>query len=178
MSRYVDNNLRAGEEVILKARKNPLALFGSVLVMLILVALGIVYYLYIPMEDFRSIGFVLVAVGVLKLLINIIQFCAMTLVITNKRVIGKVGILKIRILDYPIDKVNAVETKSTFWGSIFHFQTVSLVSGNDKSHIQFMGISNANEFKNTVTDAIEKHQEDARRRQAEEIALAMRNADN
>lgn len=168
---YVDSNLRNGEVVVLKAKKNPLALARSTVQFILFIVLGIIVITKLAMTEV-AIG--VIAFGAIIFTYDIVKFCTMVLAVTNKRVIGKVGILKRSVLDYPIDKVVAVALKSTVFGTLFRYQTVSIASANEKAQIRFTGISNANEFKNTVTDAIEKYQEEARRKQAEEIAVAMR----
>ena len=183
MSRYVENNLRTGEEVVLEAKKNPLRLIVALLLPIALLVAGIIMYASLgeggafegeDMEFLSTPLIVLVVIAVLWMLLLILEFCSMTLVLTNKRAIGKAGLFKKRVLDYPIEKINTVGLKSTLFGSIFHYQTVSLTTGSEKALIMFKGISNANQFKNAVTDAVEKHQEEARIKQAEEIARAMR----
>jgi uncharacterized membrane protein YdbT with pleckstrin-like domain len=94
------------------------------------------------------------------------------LAVTNKRVVGKVGILKVDTIDYPVDKIDNVSYNASFFGNIFKFATVQIgsVSGEKK---KIGAIGNAQEFKNKVTDAIEEHAAEARAAQAREIAAAM-----
>lgn len=178
MSKYAENNLRKDEVIVCKAKKNFLAAFPQILLFVICVAGGIVAWVMLPpVEDGRSVGWipflVLLAFGTLVLLVKIIRIITLELAVTNKRVIGKVGIIAVKSLDYPIEKVDNISIKNSFWGAIFHFTTVVVLGGGSEARIEFKGISNANEFKNTVTDAIEQHAKDARKHQAEEIAAAM-----
>ena len=71
-----------------------------------------------------------------------------------------------------IDKIDNVSYNASFFGNIFKYATVQIgsVSGEKK---QIGAIGNARDFKNSVTDAIEKHAEEARKAQAAEIAAAM-----
>lgn len=179
MSKYAENNLRKDEVIICKVKKNPLAAFPQILFFLICLAGGIVAAVKIPSpESAPPIGIivmsVLIAIGALALIIKIIRIITMELAVTNKRVIGKVGIISVNSLDYPIEKVDNVSVKNTLWGAIFRFTTVIVLGGGGgDARIQFPGISNATQFKNTVTDAIEQHAKEARKHQAEEIAAAM-----
>ena len=179
MSRYAENNLRNGEQIVMKAKINPLAAIKSIIGFLVFVALGIVCMVMIKLpEDAPPIGFyaglVCMLIGVLILLIKIIYLVSMCLVVTNKRVLGKVGVIKKHSLDYPIDKVESIQMKSSFWGAIFRYNSLKEAGSGGTTEIVFGGISNSNAFKNTVTDAVEQHQAEARRAQAEEIAMAMR----
>lgn len=123
-------------------------------------------------------GFFLI--GALPTLIKFLRWLTMDLALTNKRVIGKMGILSINALDFHIDKVDHVQIKAGVWGKLFHFYSLKVVSvgganqGSERGgNSQFIAIKNAPEFKNAVTEAIEQHSEEARRAQAEEIARAM-----
>ena len=116
---------------------------------------------------------ILIVIGLLPLVIKAIILWGMNLAVTNKRVVGKVGVLKIQALDYHIDKVDNVSLKAGALANLFHYHTVIVKGGGDKAEIKFVGISNANEFKNAVNEAIEKHAAEARKQQAEEIAKAM-----
>ena len=177
---YIESNLRKDEQVVVRAKISWLTLIAPALFCII----GWVLAIYIKgiklegsnTEDLKKIlGYIGLVIGVLftlplikKILINLTTHLA----VTNKRVIGKVGVLKIDTIDYPIDKVDNVSFKAGFFGNVFKYATVQIgsVSGEKKL---INSIGNAQEFKNNVTDAIEKHAEEARRAQAAEIAAAM-----
>ncbi len=186
MSKYAENNLRSGETILLKAKINPLAAVRSFVFCLVFVVGGILLKVLafgkLGEESLDKVGtiimLVMIAIGVIILLYRILYLSSMTLAATDKRVIGKVGIIKKNVLDYPIEKVDNVSLKSSFFGSIFRYSSVCVQGASSEAAIVFVGISNANQFKNAVTDAIEKHQEDARRAQAQEIAMAMRGGNN
>jgi uncharacterized membrane protein YdbT with pleckstrin-like domain len=119
---------------------------------------------------------------ILPFLIQIINVLSCKLAITNRRVIGKQGFLSTHSLDYPINKIDNVSVDQSFFGRIFSYAKITIKSTNNSANgssrfasngIRFNGISNANEFRNTLTDAIAKNEEDARRAQAEAIANAM-----
>lgn len=115
-------------------------------------------------------------IGLLPLIIKIIALACTCLCITNKRVIGKAGILSVNTLDYPINKVDNVELNAGIFGNLFHYHTVTVRGGGSSdTQIRFRGISNAQKFKNTITEAIERHADEARKAQAAEIARAMAN---
>lgn len=115
---------------------------------------------------------VFLVVGLLPLLITILRIITTHLAITNKRVLGKHGILKVNTMDMHIDKMENVSYKAGFWGNIFHYYTVT-IKGVSGDGWEYKGISNAREFKNMTNNAIECHAQEARREQAELIVLAM-----
>lgn len=183
MSQYAEKNLTKGETIVLKAKKSFLALMPYIL-WCIATLVGVIFlakFLNGEIADGESdVGkFLWIAwavIGVLPLLIAILELLSMCLCVTNKRVIGKVGVLRVRTLDYPIQKVDNVYMSAGLLGRIFHYSWISVRGGgNDPKDLKlkFKGISNAPQFKNTVTAAVEQHAEEARRAQAEEIARAM-----
>lgn len=121
--------------------------------------------------------------GFVPFLKRLLKWLSINLALTNKRVVGKVGILRINALDFHLDKIDHVQIKGTILGNLFHYYSLRIVSvggaGFDnnrrrkKDADQFVGISNAQEFKDMATRAIELHAEEARRAQAAEIARAM-----
>ncbi len=119
-------------------------------------------------------------IGILPLIIQILKLYTMDLAITNKRVVGKIGVVSINTLDVPIDKIDHVQIQANFLGRLFHYYSLKVISvggsgfdNGSRKNKGFIGIANAQEFKNIVTEAIEQHAQDARKAQAEEIARAM-----
>ena len=185
MSNYVDNNLTKGETVVLKAQKNPLCLIGPILAFVIFLVLAIVVPILVEAalgEEIVTLilkiffGIMCFATG-LEFIRALIRYVSMDLAITNKRVVGKVGALKITSIDVPISKIDNVQIKATALGNLFKFYSLNIRSASgeasNSSREKFIGIKNAQEFKNTVTEAIERHAEEARKEQAAEIARAM-----
>ncbi len=187
MSKYVENQLGKNEVIVLKAKKNFLALFGKILFLVIM----IVVMLFLKSETFTTIlpddatneesvktliGFIPyipLVIGIIIFLIGFINFACLDLAVTNKRILGKIGVFNVKAIDYHIDKVDNVSMSSTFWGSIFQFQTISVRSTNDDVAIKFGGISNANMFKNKINEAIEQHTDEVNMRLAKAIAEAI-----
>jgi len=85
-----------------------------------------------------------------------------------KRVIGKVGWIKTRIMDTLLNKINNVVVSSNFWGKVFHYQTISIesIAGN----YCFTGIKNAVRFGKVLLHAIEQSKKDEMEYQAKSQA--------
>lgn len=116
----------------------------------------------------------ILVIGLLPLVIKIIRLAFTVLALTNKRVIGKTGIIAIKSLDIPIEKVETVVIETSFWGRIFKFYSIVIKSASgDHDGLRWKGIKNATEIKNAITAAIDKHAEEARQAQAAEIAMAL-----
>ena len=195
MSQYIENNLGKDEKIILKARKSILYLIVPIIWLVIVIALAIVANVQLGKfaDDntsniiTRGTTYLVWAIWSFALLIGLIPFLkrlftylSINLAVTNKRVVGKVGLISIHTIDIHIDKIDHVGVTAGVFGNILHYYGLNVFSvggaGYDNRNEQkdlFVGISNAQAFKDTVTRAIETHADEARKAQAEEIARAM-----
>ena len=176
MSNYAENNLTRGEIIEIKAKFSFLAAIGPIIwfIFMALIA-GILFFAQVDAKEPTFLPCIIfIIIGLVPLLVRLLVLWCANLVITNKRVLGKNGIIRINSLDYPIAKIDNVSVKQGFWGSLLRFSTIEIRGpGGGDSSIKFKYIKNAREFKNHLTEAIEKHDAEARRAQAEEIARAM-----
>lgn len=185
MSNYVERNLNNGEEIIFKAKKSIWALVPSILWFIICLIAAIILqsnvFSKIDNSDIIVMFVWIFLVGLWGGIPLIKTFCnwfSIALCITNKRVIGKKGVLSIHTMDYMISKVDNICIEAGIIGNIFKYHTVIVRGGGEiedrhKNKNKFIGISNAREFKNILTEAIEQHAANARKDQAMEIAQAM-----
>jgi len=192
-SKYITKNLVNDEHVVLQAKKSYWFLLSY---FLWLAFLGGFYYgvyailksgLIYPWEELLTLAqtwlwvtIIILVVLAIPLLVLIIKFpirlvntIISQLVITNKRVVAKVGILSIRAIDYPIEKIESVFISAGVFGNILRSHTLVVKGSGDSGAIYFKGISNAQKIKNHILSAIEIHAEEARKLQAEEIAKAI-----
>lgn len=169
MSKYIEKNLGRDEEVVLEIKKSILYLIFPFIILVLSIVAGVIFF-----------SFYMIIIGAIIFLYFLLKFLTINLAVTNKRVIGKVGIISINALDMHIEKIDHVQVQAGLLGRLFKYYSLKVISvggagynskGAGKS--TFVGIKNAHEFKNIVTEAIEKHAEEARKAQAEEIARAM-----
>lgn len=117
--------------------------------------------------------------GILIFCSNVLKFLSMELVVTNKRVFGRIGMFRRISIDIYIDKVNQVEIKETFMGNLLNYASILVKSNvNEKKKKDddvFAGISNAKEIKDRVMEMIEQHAQEARKKQAQELAQIISN---
>lgn len=94
------------------------------------------------------------------------------LCITNKKVVGKVGLLKTKSLDAPLDKINNVSVSSGFWGKIFKYGNIRIDTSSGV--FDFAYIKNAEEVKTSILNQIELYKEEQIKKQVEAMANAMK----
>ncbi len=153
MGKYVEGSLNRGETVVKQAELNPLAL-------------AVVWL--------KGIAFFwLLLVPTIKAIIATFKFLNTELVLTNKRVVGKVGGLfsGTDALDTPLDKIQNVNVKQSFGGKIFNYADITISTA--AVQFKFERIKNADKFKNLLSAQIDQVEEERLQQQAEEMAKAM-----
>lgn len=118
MSDYVDRNLIRGERVLHRGALSAWAFAGRI-------ALGIVL---LP-----------VVVGVLILAGVWIWMSTTEVAITNKRVIVKIGWLRVHTFEMAVGKVESVEIEQPFLGRLANFGSIQ-INGTGTSHAPIHGV--------------------------------------
>lgn len=111
-------------------------------------------------------------IAVLIMAFPVIQMLTTHLVITSKRLYGKVGLIRTKTLDTPLNKVNTVSVASGLFGKIFGYGTLHITSSSGS--YSFSGIASPEVFRHTLMEQIERYDEDRIKKQATEMARAMK----
>ncbi len=167
MGKYVENNLSKDEKIINKAKVSGLAIIPR----LILFAYNLIFFIVIlsgPTKDATIFFSVLITLSLLILIIRIAFLSSLELAITNKRIIGKKGVLRTITLDARLEKVDSIRVKQYLLGKIFKYSTKCIVT--DSSKIKFRFIKNAEKFRVLVTEEIDRVHAEIEKRASEEQA--------
>ena len=156
MSKYVENNLGKNETIVKKAELNGLFLLGAWIRGILLF-----WLLFVP---------------TVKAIVATVRFTHIELGITNKRVVGKVGVANTQALDAPLNKIQNASVTQPFFGKIFNYGTVRIDTAAGK--FEFPAVKNADAFKGMLMAQIDQYEEDKIKQQAEEMAKAMASAIN
>ena len=151
MGKYVENNLGKNETVVKKAQLTPLFLVGAWIK-------GILFCWLLLIPVFKAIG-------------ATVRYCKTELGITNKRIVGKVGVFNTKALDAPLNKIQNVAVTQPFFGKIFNFGTVKINTA--VGEYEFSGIASPDAFKGMIMAQIDQYEEDRVKQQAAEMASAM-----
>lgn len=148
---YTEKNLSKNEVVVKVAERNGLFLLGTWIK-------GVLFcwLLLIPL---------------IKAIIKTIQFTHVELALTNKRLIGKIGVLNTDAMDSPLNKIQNVAVTQTFGGKIFNYSLITVATASGSYN--FDAIKNGNAFKNMITAQIDRYEEDRIKQQANETAKSM-----
>ena len=151
MGKYVENNLGKNEVIVKKAQRTAFFLVFTWLK-------GILFswLLLIPL---------------IKAIIATVKYYNCELTVTNKRVVGRVGVINTQSLDAPLNKIQNVNVAQGFWGKIFNFGKIEFVTAAGK--VLFDGIKSPDAFKGVIMGQIDEYEEARVKQQAAEMANAM-----
>ena len=150
MANYVKQNLGKNENVVKAAKLTPFFLIGKWIVGILLC------FLFVPL--FKAIA-------------ATIRHFKTELAITNKRVVGKVGVFNTKALDAPLNKIQNVSVTQPLLGKIFNFGTIKINTA--AGEYDFDGISDPDAFKGMLMAQVDQYEEDRVKQQAAEMANAM-----
>ncbi len=151
---YVEKSLGTNEKLIAKAKLNGIKLFWKWVY-----GITCCFLLLIPL--IQAISYT-------------IKFNHTELAVTDKRIIGKTGVFNTAALDSPLDKVQNVGVKQTFWGKVFNYADIIVTTA--AMNTVFSGIKDADKLKGVIMAQIDIFGEEKIKKQAEEMAKAMSNA--
>ena len=121
---------------------------------------------------FCLLGKIGVLLGVSFTLLTYVAFSSLKLVLTDKRLLGKIGIIKITSMDAPLNKINMVSVERSFWARILGFGHLKITTASGTYDYQY--IKNADEFRAAVMEAVDQYEENKLQKQAEHLAKVIK----
>lgn len=118
--------------------------------------------------DFFAIA---ILVGFIWMIKDIIKFFTTKIIITNKRIRGKTGLINTNELDSPLNKINGIQVEQGLFGKLFNYGTISITTSSTVFHFDM--ISKPQDFKNILNNQIELYDNERIQKQAKEIAKAI-----
>ena len=123
----------------------------------------------VPLLIKDIICFVII-VGVFWLFRDLLRYASNKIVLYEGHIEGKVGLIKTKKLNSPLDKVQSVSVSNGLFGKIFGYGTITITTA--ASSIAFDGIAGANKLNLRINEQIEKASEAKMMKQAELMAKA------
>ena len=121
MSKYTENNLRKDEQVILKGKKSIFNAMPQIVWAIFMIVVMIVANANIGKIESDGtaqiqliVTVICLVIGLLPLLVKLLKLLFTDIAVTNKRVIGKTGVIRMESTDLPINKVDNVNIKATY----------------------------------------------------------------
>ncbi len=152
----VERMLVSGEEVILRAHFHWAIYWKAIAVLL----LALVMMILIPFV--MPIAMLVGVCGVLMLITAALTQHYMLLVITNKRILARYGLLQMDVVDIRLSKVESIDLERMLPGHLLGYASV-VVLGTGQRMIRVQYIANAEDFRRYYNEMVlaEEGNEDA-----------------
>ena len=149
MGKYIEQNLYEGEYIVEKAHRDAWELFWK----------------WVP-----GVLFCFLIAPLIWAIVETVIFKSTELVLTNRRLIFKRGILRKKTKDIPLPKVKGVSIDVPFWGRVFNWGDIYIDTeyGTMKYRIQ-----DAEDFRTTVVGQIDQFERDRMAEQSAWMAQAL-----
>lgn len=146
---YVDKNLLSRESVVFRGRLHWNVYVAPVFISGL--SLFVAYWGAMQKYNYVALGFFVVAAA--SILFPYVRAKTSEFVVTDKRIIMKVGILGVRTLEMFLNKVENIGVNQTIWGRMFNFGEVT-VTGSGGTREVFGDIVRPYEFRKAAQEQI------------------------
>ena len=97
------------------------------------------------------LGFWLILIPTIKAIKLSIYYMTTELVITNKKIIEKYGLVSVHCDEMNLDKIENITVNSSFWGRIFGYGNVC-IQGTNRNNINFNGVKKPEEVRKLINN--------------------------
>lgn len=166
---YAENSLFKDETIVSSAQFSWLSLISTVIIAAILSAIGIAMIVITRFDwVFLIISSIFYLIAAVMIIERILSVLLQELTLTNKRLIGKVGILSRKTLDAPLNKLNNISVQQGILARIFKYGTVSVTTSSGEFKFDF--IQHPTIIKNLIIEQIDIADQQRVMEQAQRIA--------
>lgn len=144
--------------------------FG-ILIGFVLLISQLSYYYFYPGLIFLDFLNIFTIAGLIWLIIRFIAYKTNDLILTNKRVFGKIGLISTTQMQSPLNKIDAVSYSNGLMGKLIGYGTVVIVTTSSKFKFRF--IREGQTFYNDIFNQLEASEVEKRNDNAKAIVDAM-----
>lgn len=156
---YLEEMLGENEHILLRARKHWSVLFGNiVLEIFLIIALIVISFVLLPLVAFpvMPLGLLLVIVPLIGMARDVLIWYNRQYIVTNRRVIQTAGVFSKDVVDSSLEKVNDVKLSQSFWGRMFDYGDIEILTASEVGANVFRSIGGPIEFKTAMLNSKEK----------------------
>ncbi len=154
---YIESMLGENERIVLMTRQHWFVLFSMILLEIV-VTLVVLVGISVAVVTFplAAVGYLLGFVPLLSMLRDILVWKNHQYIVTNRRVIQVSGIVNKSVVDSSLEKVNDVRMVQSFFGRIFDYGDVEILTASELGVNLFKRIGDPIQFKTAMLNAKEK----------------------
>lgn len=156
---YLEEMLGENERILLRARKHWSVLFGNIVLEIVLIlALIVISFILLPLVAFPVVplGFILVLVPLIGMTRDFLVWYNRQYIVTNRRVIQTAGVFSKDVVDSSLEKVNDVKLSQSFWGRLFDYGDIEILTASEVGANIFRSIGEPIKFKTAMLNAKER----------------------
>jgi hypothetical protein len=156
---YLDEMLGKNERILLITRQHSFILFSNIALEILLIILligGTIALTAMTANPLVSIGFVLVLVPLAGMVRDFLIWYNRQYVVTNRRVIQISGVFSKDVVDSSLEKVNDVKMNQTFFGRLFDYGDIEILTASEVGANVFKRIGDPVKFKTAMLNAKEQ----------------------
>jgi uncharacterized membrane protein YdbT with pleckstrin-like domain len=151
---YLQGMLGQKERILLETRQHWFVLLSNILLEIILTLLLVVGVIAATtVLPLAAIGFVLVLVPLGGMLRDILIWYNREYIVTNRRVIQISGVFSKNVVDSSLEKVNDVKMSQSFFGRIFDYGDIEILTASETGDNLFKRIGDPIKFKTAMLNA-------------------------
>ena len=154
---YLEGLLGENEQILFETHQHWFVLFGKIFLEVLLIVLLVVGSLtaaaFYPAAIY---GLILVIVPLIGMLNDIMVWRNKAYIVTNRRVIQISGVFNKNVVDSSLEKVNDVKMSQSFFGRMFGYGDIEILTASELGVNLFHEIANPIEFKTAMLNAKER----------------------
>ena len=155
---YIQNMLGENERILLVTRQHWFVLFSSIFaeIVVTLIVIAGISALTAMVNPLAGFGFLLLLIPLAIMLRDILTWNNHEYIVTNRRVIQVSGIFNKDVVDSSLEKVNDVKMTQTFFGRMFDYGDIEILTASEAGDNLFKRIGDPIKFKTAMLNAKEK----------------------
>lgn len=156
---YMNQLLGEYEKIILDTRQHPFVLISAILLEIFLVIIFSTILIILVLarnEPLIWAGFLVLIIPIASMVRDILVWSNRQYIVTNRRVIQISGVINKNVTDSSLEKVNDVKLIQSFWGRLFNFGDVEILTASELGINRFKRIGNPVHFKTAMMNAKEE----------------------
>ena len=154
---YIEKMLGENERILLITRQHAFVLISSIIAEIVVALIVFVAIAALTMfNPVAAFGFLLALVPLSIMLRDILVWTNHEYIVTNRRVIQISGIFNKNVVDSSLEKVNDVKMTQSFFGRLFDYGDVEILTASEIGVNLFKRIGDPVKFKTAMLNAKEK----------------------
>ena len=157
-NKYINTLLGDNEKMLLVTRQHWFVLFGNILVEIVFIIILLVALTAasIFLSPFAAVGALILLIPLGSMVRDILIWSNRQYIVSNRRVMQVNGIINKNVIDSSLEKVNDVKMSQSFFGRIFNYGSVEILTASELGVNLFQKIEDPVHFKTAMLNAKEK----------------------